>query len=82
MRNKRKILIEEKKLWDEDFEGIQLAKSKKRFIIIRTIIFFCFFVVKKTIGAAPYKASVEATSEPNRTEPSISLSNPKVLKKR
>ena len=45
MRNKRKILIEGKKLWDEDFERIQLAKSKKRFIIIRTIIFFCFFVV-------------------------------------
>lgn len=40
------------------------------------------FIVKKTIGAAPYKASVEATSELNRTEPSISLSNPKVLKKR
>lgn len=40
------------------------------------------FIVKKTTGAAPYKASVEAASEPNRTEPSISLSNPKVLKKR
>ncbi len=40
------------------------------------------FIVKKTTGAAPYKASVEATSELNRTEPSISLSNPKVLKKR
>lgn len=40
------------------------------------------FIVKKTTGAAPYKASVEATSELNRTEPSISLSNPKMLKKR
>ncbi|MBI4681107.1 MAG: hypothetical protein HY753_07915 [Nitrospirae bacterium] len=40
------------------------------------------FIVKKTTGAAPYKASVEATSELNRTESSISLSNPKMLKKR
>ncbi|MDP3296515.1 MAG: hypothetical protein Q8N09_02820 [Thermodesulfovibrionia bacterium] len=39
------------------------------------------FTVKKTTGAAPYKASVEAASELNRAEPAISLSNPKVLKK-
>ncbi len=44
MRNRRKI-TEGKKLWEEDFEGIQLAKSKKRAVKIHIIIFFCFFAV-------------------------------------
>jgi len=35
----------EKKLWDEDFERIRLTRSKKRAIVICTIVFFCFFVV-------------------------------------
>lgn len=35
----------EKKLWDEDFEKIRLTKSKKRAVIICTIIFFGFFVI-------------------------------------
>src|SRR4030065_1811960 len=34
-----------KKLWDEDFEKIRLSKSKKRTEFVRTIIFFCFFVI-------------------------------------
>jgi cell division protein FtsI/penicillin-binding protein 2 len=44
MRNKRKK-ITGKKLWDENFEKIRLNKSKKRAVIIRTIIFICFSVI-------------------------------------
>ena len=44
MRNKRKK-ITGKKLWDENFEKIRLDKSKKRAVIIRTIIFFCFSAI-------------------------------------
>jgi cell division protein FtsI (penicillin-binding protein 3) len=42
---KRRQRLPVKKLWDEEFEKIRLQKSKKRTVIIRTIIFFCFFVV-------------------------------------
>lgn len=42
---KRKIKQIEKKLWDEDFEKIRLAKSKKKAVMVCTIIFFCFFVI-------------------------------------
>ena len=44
MRNKRKK-ITGRKLWDENFEKIRLDKSKKRAVIIRTIIFFCFSAI-------------------------------------
>ena len=44
MRYKRKR-IAGKKLWDENFEKKRLDKSKKRAVIIRTIIFFCFFAI-------------------------------------
>jgi cell division protein FtsI (penicillin-binding protein 3) len=44
MKN-RKNKIAERKLWDEDFEKIRLEQSKKRAIIIRTIMYFCFFSI-------------------------------------
>jgi cell division protein FtsI (penicillin-binding protein 3) len=44
MKSRRKR-IAEKKLWDEDFDKIRLKQSKKRAVVIRTIIYFCFFVI-------------------------------------
>jgi cell division protein FtsI (penicillin-binding protein 3) len=41
----RRIRKIEKKLWDEDFEKIRLTRSKKRAIVVCTIVFFCFFIV-------------------------------------
>ncbi len=45
MVNRRKKRVEIKKLWDEDPAKLQLKKSKKRAVILITIIFFCFALI-------------------------------------
>ncbi len=45
MAKKRRQEIETRKLWDEDPVRIPLGKSRKRAIILITIISFCFAVV-------------------------------------
>ncbi|MEN8263025.1 MAG: penicillin-binding protein 2 [Nitrospirota bacterium] len=42
---RRRQRVEMKKLWDEDPRKIPFEKSKKRALILTTIIFFCFGVI-------------------------------------
>jgi cell division protein FtsI (penicillin-binding protein 3) len=45
MKRKKNENIETRKLWDEDPVRIPLQKSKKRGLVLVTIIFFCFAVI-------------------------------------
>ena len=41
----RKAKREEKKLWDEDITKIRLKQSKKKALVLCTVILFCFSVI-------------------------------------
>jgi cell division protein FtsI (penicillin-binding protein 3) len=78
MSKRREQRVEIRKLWDEDPKEIPLKRSKKRAVVLITVIFFCFAVIllrlldlmildhDKLSGRAEQQYIREKTLEPQR----------------